>query len=118
MGLDEGLPIAATAASPVAIATAAPNLQAPTQLFLKTNLGIAAQPVGPGGNQSVARRITMDAPTSSLVVDKHATSWDSLQLAENTTISTFTVSLVDFYGAPVDLNGQNWSFSIIIFRDM
>ena len=81
MGLEDGLPIFGTVTSPVAVATGAPNLQANTQLFLKSNIGIAAQSVGPGGNQSIVRRIIMDAPTFSVCVDKHATSFDSIQIA-------------------------------------
>ena len=117
IGLEEGLPIAATATSPVAIANVAPNLQANTQLFLRSNLGVAAQSVGPGGNQTIIRRIIMDAPTFGLCIDKHATSWDSIAIPGNTTISTFTMPLCGFDGEPVDLNGQNWSCSISIFRE-
>ena len=38
-----------------------PNLQANTQLFIKTNLGIPATSVGPLGNMSIARRVVLDA---------------------------------------------------------
>ena len=91
MGLEEGMPIFATPTSPVVVANAAPNLQANTQLFLKSNIGIAAQSVGPRGNQSVVHRIIMDAPGPfALVVDRHATSWNSIAIPGNTTIPTDT----------------------------
>ena len=95
----------------------APNLQYATQLFIKTDLGISARTVGPRGNQSCQRRVVMDAPTFALVVDRHSTSWDSFEIAPNTTIASFGVQLTDYNGKIVDLNGQNWSFSISIYRD-
>ena len=117
LGLEEGEPIVGNANIPIAVATAAPNLQQNTQIFLRSNLGMAAQSVGPGGNQSIVRRIIMDAPTFGLCIDKHATSWDSIEIPGSTTISSFTMSLCGFDGEPVDLNGQNWSCSISIFRE-
>ena len=56
-------------------------------------------------------------PTGSNVVDRHSTSWDSFDISPNTTIGGFTVQLTDYNGNVVDLNGQNWSFSISIYRD-
>ena len=117
LSLEEGEPTVGSPNIPIAVATAAPNLQANTQLFLRSNLGVAAQSVGPGGNQTIIRRIIMDAPTVGLCIDKPATSWDSIAIPGNTTISTSTMSLCGFDGEPVDLNGQNWSCSISIFRE-
>ena len=95
----------------------APNLQYATQLFIKTDLGVAAQSVGPRGNMSISRRVVIDVPAFALVVDRHSTSWDSFQIPGNTTISSFTIQLCDYNGNVIDLNGQNWSFSISIFRE-
>ena len=95
----------------------APNLQYAQQLFIKTDLGTSAQSVGPKGNMSISRRVVVDVPTFGLIVDRHSTSWDSFQIPGNTTISSFTVQLCDYNGNVVDLNGQNWSFSISIFRE-
>ena len=99
------------------IAPNAPNLQYATQLFIKTSLGISGRSVGARGNMSISRRVIMDQPPFALVVDRHATSWDSFQIAANTVISSFTVVLCDFNNNVVDLNGQDWSFSITIFRE-
>ena len=44
-----------------------PNLQANTQLFIKSSLGIPATSVGPLGNCSIARRVVLDAPVSGSV---------------------------------------------------
>ena len=99
------------------IAPGAPNLQFVTQIFLKTSLGISGRTVGAKGNMSISRRIIMDQPTGSLVVDRHATSWDSFQISAGTLISTFTVLLTDYENRTIDLNGQDWSFSITIFRE-
>ena len=99
------------------VANGAPNLQYATQLFIKTDLGIAGRTVGPRGNQSCQRRVVMDAPTFALVVDRHSTSWDSFEIAPNTTITSSTVQLTDYAGNVIDVNRQSWSFSISIFHD-
>ena len=94
-----------------------PNLQYATQLFIKTSLGISGRSVGPKGNMSISRRVIIDQPPFALVVDRHATSWDSFQIAANTLISEFTVTLSDYNNNIIDQNGQDWSFSITIFRE-
>ena len=99
------------------IAPGAPNLQYATQVFMKTSLGISGRSVGAKGNMSISRRIILDQPPFSLVVDRHATSWDSFQIAAATLISTFTVALTDYNNNIIDLNGQDWSFSITIFKE-
>ena len=99
------------------IAPGAPNLQYATQLFMKTSLGISGRSVGAKGNMSISRRIILDQPPFSLVVDRHATSWDSFQISAATLISTFTAALTDYNNDLADLNGAEWSFSITIFRE-
>ena len=98
------------------IAPGAPNLQYATQLFIKTSLGISGRSVGAKGNMSISRRVILDQPPFSLVVDRHATSWDSFQISAGTLISTFTVMLTDYENRIIDLNGQDWSFSITILE--
>ena len=95
----------------------APMLQYATQLFIKTSLGISGRSVGAKGNMSISRRVILEAPQFALNVDRHATSWDSFQISAGTLISTFTVTLTDYNNNVIDLNGQDWSFSITIFRE-
>ena len=98
------------------IASNAPNLQYATQLFIKIpELGVTGQSLGAKGNMSILRRVVVDVPTFGLIIDRHSTTWDSFAIPGNT-ISTLTVQLVDYQGNIIDLNGQNWSFSISIFR--
>ena len=66
---------------------------------------------------SISRRVILEAPQFALNVDRHATSWDSFQISAATLISTFTVTLTDYNNNVIDLNGQDWSFSITIFRE-
>ena len=106
LGLETGNPVTVISSGDVGTAPHAPNLQLATQLFIKTDLGVTAQSVGPKGNMSIARRVIIDVPTFGLVVDRHSTSWDSFQIPGNTTISFFTVSLCTFDGGNVDLAGQ------------
>ena len=117
LGMVDGAEISGDQSNAVATARGAPNLQSNTQLFIKSNLGIPATSVGPRGNMSICRRVIMDAPTMGLCIDKHATSWDSIAIPGNTTISTFTMQLCGYDGCPVDLNGAPWSCSISIFRE-
>ena len=117
LGLLQGNPVTVITTGGIGTAPEAPNIQYATQLFIKTDLGVTAQSVGPKGNMSISRRVVIDQPTLALVVDRHSTSWDSFQIPGNTTISSFTVQLCDYDGNVVDLNGQNWSFSISIFRE-
>ena len=95
-------------------ATGAPNLQANSQLFIKTDLGIPATSVGPLGNMSIARRVILDTPSMSLCVDRHTTSWDAIAVPPHITISTFSFAVCGYDGFPVDLNGRPWSCSITI----
>ena len=99
------------------VAPNAPMLQYATQLFIKTSLGISGRSVGAKGNMSISRRVILEAPQFALNVDRHATSWDSFQISAGTLISTFTVTLTDYNNNVIDLNGQDWSFSITIFRE-
>ena len=99
------------------VAPNAPNLQYATQLLIKTSLGISGRNVGAKGNMSISRRVIMDQPPFALVVDRHATSWDSFQIAANSVISSVTISLCDYNNNIIDLNGQDWSFSITICRE-
>ena len=118
LGCLTGPNISAAGGDPVpVVAQNAPNLQFATQAFIKTSLGISGRSVGARGNMSISRRVILDQPPFALVVDRHATSWDSFQISANTLISTFTVMLTDYENRIIDLNGQDWSFSITIFRE-
>ena len=119
LGCLTGPNISAAGGDPVipAIASNAPNLQYATQLFIKTSLGISGRSVGAKGDMSISRRVILEAPQFALNVDRHATSWDSFQISAGTLISTFTVTLTDYNNNVIDLNGQDWSFSITIFRE-
>ena len=117
VGLIEGEPLFCNINTGPVNATGTPNLQANTQLFIKSNLGIPATSVGPLGNMSIARRVVLDAPQFALCVDRHTTSWDSIAIPGHTTISTISLALCGYDGNPVDLQGQPWSCSITIFRE-
>ena len=120
LGMEYGSSISGSGGDPVVpgIANSAPNLQFATQMFIKIpELGITGQSLGAKGNMSILRRVVVGVPTFGLIIDRHSTSWDSFQIPGNTTISSFTVQLCDYQGNIIDLNGQNWRFSISIFRE-
>ena len=117
VGLVEGGPVFCNPNTGPVTATGCPNLQANTQLFIRSSLGIPATSVGPLGNMSIARRVVLDAPLFGLCVDRHTTSWDSIAIPGHITISTISLSLCGYNMKPVDLQGQPWSCSITIFRE-
>ena len=107
LGLEDGLPVAGALPSPTATATAAPNLQANSQLFLKSSLGQPATSVGPKGNMSIARRIILDAPCSVCV-------WTGIRQAGMPSASR-AIQLFPFSMALCGY-GQLWSCSVTILR--
>ena len=94
----------------------APQLQFNTQLFLKSDFGVPGTSVGPKGNQSIIRRIVLDAPPLGLVIDRHSTAFDAISIPPGT-ISSLRFTLCGFDGRVIDLNGLSWSFSITIFKE-
>ena len=117
VGLVNGPAILCNSNTGLVSASDVPNLQANTQLFIKTSLGIHATSVGPLGNMSIARRVVFDAPLFGLCVDRHTTSWASIAIPGHTTVSTLIMNLCGYDCNPVDLQGQPWSASITFVRE-
>ena len=84
----------------VVAATGAPYLQANTQLFIKSGLGIPATSVGPLDNMSIARRVVLDSPQFALTVDRHTTSCEAFAIPGHTAISTISLALCGYDGCP------------------
>ena len=70
--------------------------------------------MGPRGAQDIMRRCVITAPPLALNYDAAATHYDNIRIAPGT-YSTMRFSLEGYYGDVVDLQGQEWSFSIVIF---
>ena len=96
MGLVDGLPVFANPSTGIVAATGGPNLQANTQLFIKSDLEIPARSVPPLGNMSIARRVVLDSPQFAVTVDRHTTSWDAIAITGHTAISTITLALCGY----------------------
>ena len=96
------------------VMNAVPILQNHTQLFIKGSLGIPGLVQGPRGAQDILRRCVITAPQLGLNYDAAATHYDNIRIAPGT-YSTMRFSLEGYYGDTVDLQGQEWSFSIVIF---
>ena len=56
----------------------------------------------------------MQAPQLALNVDHHTTPYDSARTAPQS-ISSFRIILCDYNNKVVDLNGQSWSMSLVVF---
>ena len=91
-----------------------PILQNHTQLFIKGSLGIPGLVQGPRGAQDILRRCVITAPQLALNYDAAATHYDNIRIAPGT-YSTMRFKLEGYFGDVVDLQGQEWSFSIVIF---
>ena len=91
-----------------------PILQNHTQLFIKGSLGIPGLVQGPRGAQDILRRCVITAPTLALNYDAATTMHDNIRIAPGT-YSTMRFSLEGYFGDVVDLQGQEWSFSIVMF---
>ena len=92
----------------------APTLQSHFNLFIKGNLGVPGACFGPRGSMDILRRVVMQAPTMSINFDNHGTHFDNIRIAPGT-ISTLRFRLCGFDGKLVDLQGQPWSFSLVIY---
>ena len=94
---------------------ASPVLQPHINLFIKSSsLGMPATSLGPQGSMTILRRVVMQAPQLALNVDHHTTHYDSVRIAPQS-ISSLKISLCGFGGKVVDLNGQSWSMSLVVF---
>ena len=92
-----------------------PMLQPHVNLFLKSSsLGMPATSLGPQGSMTILRRVIMQAPQLALNIDHHTTHYDSVRIAPQS-ISSFKISLCGFDGKVVDLRGQPFSFSLVVF---
>ena len=91
-----------------------PNLHTHNNLFIKGNLGVPGACFGPGGSMDILRRVVMQAPLLSKNFDNHGTHYDNIRIPPGT-INTLRFRLCGFDGKLVDLQGQPWSFSLVIY---
>jgi hypothetical protein len=92
-----------------------PNLQNHTELFIQGSLGIPGLIQGPGNHvQETLRRVVVSAPPFGLNFDQSVGYYDNIRIAPGT-ISTLKFKLVGVDGRMVDLQGSNWSFSLLLF---
>ena len=91
-----------------------PILQSHMQLSIKGSLGIPRLVQGPRGAQDILRRCVITAPMLGLNYGAAATRYAKIRIAPGT-YSTMGFKLEGYYGDVIDLQGQEWSFSIVIF---
>ena len=91
----------------------APNLQAHSELFVKGSLGSPGLVQGRRGAQDILRRCPITARSGALNLTEFTSHYDSIRVPPGT-ISTLKFRLEGDDG-PVDLNGLDWSFSVVIY---
>ena len=91
-----------------------PNLQNHNQVFIKGNLGIPGLVQGPRGGQDILRRVVVTAASLALNYDQAGTHYDNIRVAPGT-ISCLKFKLTGYDGQVIDLQGAEWSCSIVIY---
>ena len=91
------------------------NLQNHAELFIQGSLSIPGLVQGPGSHvQETLRRVVVSSPPFALNVDQATSLYDNIRIAPGT-ISTLKFKLVGIDGKKMDLQRQNWSFSLMLF---
>ena len=92
-----------------------PILQNHRELFIQGSLAVPGLVQGPGSHvQETLRRVVVTAQPFGLNVDQALSIYDNIHIAPGT-ISTLKFKLVGIDGRKVDLQNQNWSFSLMLF---
>ena len=91
-----------------------PNMQQHNQVFVKGSRGIPGLVQGPRGAQDILRRCVVTAPAQALNYDQAASHYDHIRIFPGT-YSTMRFKLAGYDGSEIDLNGLDWSFSVVIF---
>ena len=85
------------------------------ELFIQGSLGIPGLVQGPGAHvRETLRRVVIQAPPNGLNVDRATNLYDTIHIAPGT-LSTMKFKLVGADGRKINLQGQNWSFSLVLF---
>ena len=96
--------------------THTPQMEPHLQMFIHGDLGIPGTCVGPRGATDVLRRVSVTVPPSAMISDTHGTHYDNIRVAPGS-ITTLSFRLLGWDGQTVNLNGQPWSFSLVIFPE-
>jgi hypothetical protein len=97
----------------------APNVQAYSQLFIRSNLGGGSQQsLGANGETDIIRRVIVgNVPQNGINVDIHSQSHDFITIHGSPEYSQFWFQFCDIDGKTVDTHGLPVSFSIL-FEDI
>ena len=89
-------------------------MQNHTQVFIKGNLGSPGLVQGPRGGQDILRRVAITSSTLALNLDQAGTHYDNIRIPPGT-ISWLKFKLTGYDGKLIDLQGGEWSCSIVIY---
>ena len=81
-------------------------------IFINSSLGQHTDSVGPLGQTSIARKITINQPHGSMIHDNFSLPFDYISL-EKQSINSINFRLTDWRGHQVEISSA-WSFSIVI----
>jgi hypothetical protein len=97
----------------------APNVQAYSQLFIRSNLGGGSQQsLGVNGETDIIRRVVVaNTPQNGMIYDVHNQSHDYITIHGNPEYSQLWFEIIDIDGRTVDTHGLPTSFSIL-FEDI
>lgn len=89
------------------------NTQIHHSIFIHSNLGALGDSYGPNGESDIIRRVVVDSLAGEITVDRHATPHDSVRVLKQS-LRNIRFRLADVDGRTIDLQGHDWSFSLII----
>lgn len=67
------------------------------------------------GERSILKQITLNNPFGELFVDNHCNLHDGVNVSK-LVLNNLSFRLVNAHGWPVNLEGANWSFSLVFFQ--
>ena len=85
--------------------------------YIHSDLGDLGSSWGCLGQSDVIRRVVIDAPQNGLAVDRHTTSWDTVEISGRT-LRAMNFRLADDVGKTVNLQGHHWSFSLVFHEKL
>ena len=113
LGLNGAQAISRASSNTIISGDSSVNMLTHHTLFVHSNLGALGDSYGPRGESDIIRRVVLDSPQNSINVDRHTTAHDNVKVLRQS-LRSMDFRLADAEGRTVDLQGQHWSFSVIL----
>jgi len=85
-------------------------------LFIHSDLGLQDDSIGPNGEKSIIRKVTIDQGSGSMIHDFHSLPYDYVTVPKGQ-IRTMHFKITDYLGREVDMSHMSISFSILFIDE-